>query len=102
MRFKASLQLMTMNMQRREIRFTGRVQGVGFRFTALRVAAGYDLVGYVRNMPDGSVECVVEGQVDQIDEFMAELADTMAGYIRQRTEQTAPYSGNLGPFTLKY
>ena len=90
-----------MNMQRREIRFTGRVQGVGFRFTAIRVAGGCDISGYVRNMPDGSVECVVEGQIDQIDKFTAELSETMGGYIRRRTEQTVPYTGNLGPFTVK-
>lgn len=91
-----------MNMQRREVRFTGYVQGVGFRFTALRVAAGCDLTGYVRNMPDGSVECVIEGQVDQIDRFIAELSQAMGSHIHQRTEQIAPCSGSLGAFTVKY
>jgi acylphosphatase len=44
--------------------YKGRVQGVGFRFTVLRFAQGYDsIVGYVKNLPDGAVELYVEGKI---------------------------------------
>ena len=46
--------------------FEGRVQGVGFRFTTLHLAAGLDIRGFVRNEEDGSVTVVAEGQEDQL------------------------------------
>ena len=88
--------------QQRTVRFTGRVQGVGFRFTAIRVAGGYDVTGYVRNCGDGSVECVVEGEAEQIDAFLAELSKHMGGYIRDITQQTAPAAGRFSSFTVRY
>ena len=44
-----------------EIFYSGRVQGVGFRYTAKTVAAGFEITGTVRNLPDGRVELVAEG-----------------------------------------
>ncbi len=50
--------------------FTGRVQGVGFRYTAHQLAKGYDVVGSVRNLPDGRVELVVEGERAELEAFL--------------------------------
>lgn len=61
--------------------YKGRVQGVGFRYTAQRLAAGFPVVGFVRNLPGGEVELVVEGAADQVDAFLAAVARQMAGYI---------------------
>jgi len=88
--------------EQRIIHFAGMVQGVGFRYTACRVAGGYDVTGYVRNLPDGRVECVVEGPIDQIDAFVAELAQRMRGYIRGQTERKAPHSGAYPSFGVRY
>ena len=63
-----------MAKQQRLVHFFGTVQGVGFRYTACRVAAGYEVGGYVRNLADGSVECLAEGDPAEIDGFLAELA----------------------------
>jgi len=52
----------------------GRVQGVGFRYFAIRAAAGCGVVGTVRNMPDGSVEAIAEGSEEAVEEFRLELA----------------------------
>lgn len=57
--------------------YSGHVQGVGFRFTAQRVAAGYDVVGYVRNLPDGRVELWAQGTEAQVSRFLAEVARRM-------------------------
>jgi acylphosphatase len=45
-----------MDKQQRTVRFSGMVQGVGFRYTACRIAGRYDVTGYVKNLHDGSVE----------------------------------------------
>ena len=91
-----------MNDQQRIIHFSGSVQGVGFRYTACRVAGGYDVTGYVRNCPDGRVECVVEGAADQIDAFLEELSRRMSGYIHEVSQQTAPATGGFRTFGLRY
>ncbi len=67
-------------MKRYRIRFYGRVQGVGFRYTAYHLAQRERLVGWVENEPDGSVLCEVQGEREAIDKFLAELCD--GRYIR--------------------
>ena len=47
----------------------GMVQGVGFRYFTLRNATALGLTGYVKNLPDGSVEVRVEGENDRVDEL---------------------------------
>lgn len=89
-------------MQRREVYYSGHVQGVGFRFTAIRIASRYDITGYVRNTPDSGVQCVIEGEKKTIDAFLMELSQEMGGFIRETTQQTVPFTGSLGTFTVKY
>ncbi|MDR1744125.1 MAG: acylphosphatase [Planctomycetota bacterium] len=67
----------------REITVTGTVQGVGFRWTAKRLADASGVAGWVRNNPDGSVSIAVEGEDGDIDRFLEELADRMGPYIRE-------------------
>ena len=63
--------------------YSGRVQGVGFRYTTKTVATGFEITGTVRNLPDGRVELVAEGQRDELDAFRAALHDAgLAGFIR--------------------
>jgi len=59
-----------MAQQRYDVRFTGRVQGVFFRATTEQVARDYDVTGFVRNEPDGSVRLVAEGEADELDRFV--------------------------------
>lgn len=58
---------------RQQLRVTGRVQGVGFRYFVLRSARALGLAGWVRNQPDGSVLCEVQGDRAMVDIFSAEL-----------------------------
>jgi acylphosphatase len=88
--------------QRRRVRYTGRVQGVGFRFTAQRIAQGYAVTGYVKNLPDRSVELVAEGMPEELDRFFTEIAETMAGNIRQADVQTLSATGEFGEFGIAY
>lgn len=66
--------------KRFQIRFYGRVQGVGFRYTALHIAQGSSLTGWVENEFDGTVLCEVQGERAAIDEFLGKLCN--ARYIR--------------------
>ena len=88
--------------EQRTIRFFGRVQGVGFRYTACRTAGGFDVTGYVRNFPDGSVECVVEGTGSEIDAFLESLSERMPGCVDRRTEQSSPPTGRFHEFGVRY
>ncbi len=67
--------------------FSGRVQGVGFRYQALQVAKSFEVSGWVQNLPDGRVLLEVEGPVAEVRGFIAEVLERLTGYIRQ-TEQT--------------
>jgi len=53
---------------------SGQVQGVGYRFFAQRAAATHQVVGYVRNRKDGSVEAHAEGPSDSVEAFKADLS----------------------------
>ncbi len=92
---------MAANEQRR-VRFTGQVQGVGFRYTACRLAGNYAITGTVRNCSDGSVECVVEGTGKEIDAFLADLRRTMTDYIHQVTQEITDATDAYAAFTVAY
>jgi len=68
--------------QRRQLTYSGHVQGVGFRYTTRSIADRYDVVGYVRNLPDGRVELVAEGTAKELDRFLDELSEQMSDRIR--------------------
>ena len=62
------------NRVARKFLIRGEVQGVGYRFFAQRAAARHQVVGYVRNMPDGSVESLAEGTAASVEAFKNDLA----------------------------
>ncbi len=66
----------------RRAHFSGRVQGVGFRFTCQSLARGYEVAGHVRNLPDGDVELVAEGESIELDKFFAVIELEMSHYIQ--------------------
>jgi acylphosphatase len=69
--------------RRMKIFYSGRVQGVGFRYTATTVAAGFEITGYVRNLPDGRVELVAESHDAELEAFRAAIRGAvLAGFIR--------------------
>jgi acylphosphatase len=87
-------------MIRATINFTGRVQGVGFRATAHAVARRFDVAGWVRNEPDGSVRCVVEGEHAEIARFVAAVHQAMAGYIDDATTSHSQATGEFRGFSI--
>ncbi len=89
-------------MQRREVYYSGTVQGVGFRYTARRIASHYQVSGYVKNLPDGRVLIVVEGQPDEVAGFLAAVAETMGSLIRNTDERILPATGEFKRFEIRF
>jgi acylphosphatase len=82
---------MSTHVSHREVWYTGRVQGVGFRAQALSVARSYDVTGFVQNLADGRVYVHVEGSGQEVDAYTEQLAKTMDGYIR--TAESRDFAG---------
>ena len=64
--------------------FSGRVQGVGFRFTAESVAQSSGVVGWVKNLHSGDVEIVAEAEEGILKDFISRLEDEFGGYISDK------------------
>ena len=90
-------------MVRFYIRFTGRVQGVGFRFFAAMNAEKCYLTGWVKNMPDGSVTAEVRGTRLQIKQFL-ELTQTGNHFVRvdDIEMEERPYEEKEKGFHVRY
>ena len=70
--------------------FEGRVQGVGFRWTVKRIAKGFDVVGWVRNLSDGRVELLASGEADEVRDFVAAIGESeLRAHIRRQTEEVS-------------
>lgn len=76
--------------RRVQFRFTGRVQGVGFRATTRAIARKHPVTGWVRNEPDGSVLAQIQGDPAAIEAVLAELAETMGRNIQHTTRDETP------------
>lgn len=63
--------------------FSGRVQGVGFRYTTLQIAREFEVAGFVRNLVDGRVQLEAEGRAVEIEAFVAAIEERMHGYVRR-------------------
>lgn len=89
-------------MVRAHIIFSGTVQGVGFRFTVQNYALNLGLKGWVKNLPNGSVEVMVEGSKRRIEELCQNIEDDFQGYIQDRDIQFVPAEESFGNFRITY
>jgi len=90
-----------MARERFHVFYSGRVQGVGFRATAKRVAHGFDLTGIVRNLQDGRVELVAEGERIELEEFQHAIRDSGLGhFIRQEEARWEPIKNEFRGFEI--
>lgn len=89
-------------LQRRQVWYSGRVQGVGFRATTRWVAERFEVTGYVRNLPDGRVLVVAEGSADELDRFLAAVSESLDRYIRSSEVEVSPATGELAGFEIRH
>ena len=72
-----------------QIFYEGNVQGVGFRWSVKQIAKGFDVVGWVCNLPDGRVELQASGEEAEVREFVAAIGESqLRAHIRRQTEST--------------
>jgi acylphosphatase len=74
--------------KRLHVFYSGRVQGVGFRYTAKNVATGFEVTGIVRNLPDGRVELVAEGLKDELEGYQQAIRESGLGSLIAREDAT--------------
>ncbi len=88
--------------KRVHIIYSGAVQGVGFRFTAQRVAMPLNLTGWVRNVPDGTVEVVAEGEEQNLVNFIDKVKKAMKNYMRGTKVDWEEYREEFDSFGIKF
>lgn len=81
--------------------YTGRVQGVGFRYSVKQLAAGYEVLGWVRNLPDGRVELWLQGEADEVAAMeQAVLESHLGGFVKETEVKEAKADGKLRGFDI--
>ena len=83
-------------MVRYTVHFSGRVQGVGFRYTTVRIASGFAVAGYVQNLPDRRVLLVGEGERADLKALVEEIKSQMSDYIKDCTIDESEANGEFG------
>lgn len=86
--------------ERRQIIFAGRVQGVGFRWTSANQARSFDVVGTVENLPDGTVELIVEGSAQEIERFLESVVENTHGHVKSMEQQQSAATGEFSSFRI--
>ncbi len=82
--------------------FSGRVQGVGFRFATKQLAKGFDVIGWVKNLDDGRVELHIQGEEEELDEFISDMHDSPLGHhIQEQEERAMPLLDGLMGFSIE-
>lgn len=97
--FEANIQSQ-MSQTAKHIIFAGRVQGVGFRFTAYNIANRCQLKGLVRNLSDGSVEMIAQGHAEDINDCIRDIQESFGGYIDETKTEDVPISSEYVDFKI--
>ena len=90
-------------MSARRVIFEGRVQGVGFRYTCKDLAKGFEVVGTVRNLADGTVDMEVGGESGEVEAFINEIAEesSVAHNIKGMHVTNIPPLDGVKGFTIE-
>jgi acylphosphatase len=86
--------------ERLHVFYSGRVQGVGFRFAAERAAYSLGIKGWARNLDDGRVEVVCEGSRSDLKEFMRKIDSAFSVYISGEKTEWADATGEFEGFDI--
>ncbi len=89
-------------MVAKHVIFTGQVQGVGFRFTAHRMAGRHQLTGFVRNLSDGSVEMLAQGSADDIEQCISDIRESFPGHVQEVAVNDVPIDPKRTDFRITF
>ncbi len=81
--------------------FSGRVQGVGFRYQAVQVAREFDVSGWVMNLADGRVQLEAEGGAGEVRDFIAALQERLEGHIRKTEQSNETRAPQVSGFSIR-
>ncbi len=81
--------------------FSGHVQGVGFRFSAMQAAKEFEVAGCVRNLADGRVQLEAEGAAAEVTAFIDAVQERMHGHIRKVERSAQRRAAEFRGFTIK-
>jgi len=81
--------------------YSGDVQGIGFRYTAHRIASRYSLTGHVRNTPDGKVELLLQGHPKDIEDCLDDVKATFSRYIKNVDTEDVPFDPEYDSFMIR-
>jgi acylphosphatase len=84
------------------VQYSGRVQGVGFRATTVWIARSFDVTGWVKNLPDGRVEVLVEGDRNEVKTFLAEVRDRWRHHLTGEERQSQQPTGRYPSFDVSH
>lgn len=89
-------------MTAKQVFYAGRVQGVGFRYSTKRVAAGFDVTGWVKNLPDGRVEMFAQAfEAEELDAFLTDIQQSSLGsHIKDCTVSAVAAQPGLRGFNI--
>ena len=86
-----------------QIFFEGNVQGVGFRWSVRHIAKGFDITGWVRNLPDGRVELQIKGEETEVRAFLEGIGQSeLRAHIRKQTENTLETPVSARGFEIRH
>lgn len=89
--------------KRAHVFYSGRVQGVGFRYSAREVACGFEVTGFIRNLHDNRVEMVAEGEEGEVQGFLDAIqASHLGGYIRGAEVRWADDAKEFNGFDIRF
>lgn len=88
--------------QQVRVLYSGRVQGVGFRFSAKHIAQEFAIDGSVRNLPDGRVEIVAEAEEDVLKAFLDKIQSYFSSHIKDANSQWSSATGEYNDFQIHF
>lgn len=89
------------NVPHAVIHFSGRVQGVGFRYATLQLAKEFEVSGFVQNQADGRVLLELEGLTSEINAFVTAVEERMHGHIRKVERTMDSRAASFSGFTIR-
>jgi acylphosphatase len=86
-----------------QVFYEGNVQGIGFRWSVRHVAKGFEVTGWVRNLPEGRVELQINGEEDEVRAFLEAVAESeLRAHIRKQTENKLEKTVTARGFEIRH
>lgn len=88
-------------MKARKLTYSGRVQGVGFRYSVRQLVTGFDISGYVKNLPNGDVELFIQGEDNEMQALEQAIQEShLLGFIQEVTIGEVPIDSQIKGFQI--